>query len=213
MTRVNSKGIREGVNASQPVAQCALSRRQILVAGAALVLTWPLASAAQAVTASAGESSTRDAVVKNGERRLRFHHTHTGEDLDVVYWQDGVYDPAALARLDHILRDHRSGEVHEIDRELLDLLVALALQVGNPDGIFEIISGYRSAATNEKLREAGGGVAKYSQHMQGKAIDLRLRGTDTRKLQEAALALKRGGVGFYRSSDFVHIDTGRVRRW
>jgi len=191
-----------------------LSRRQVLVTGASLVLALPATGAVAALTrASTATGETTAAAAAGDERRLRLYHTHTGEEIDLVYWRNGAYDPDALHRLDHFLRDHRSGEVHEIDRELLDLVVELAARVDNPDGVFEIISGYRSPHTNEELRQAGGGVARRSQHMLGKAIDLRLRGSDTKSLQEAALAMQRGGVGYYRDSDFVHVDTGRVRRW
>jgi uncharacterized protein YcbK (DUF882 family) len=191
-----------------------LSRRQVLVTGASLVLALPATRAVAALAgAGAATGEKTAAAADDDQRRLRLYHTHTGEETDLVYWRNDTYDPDALDRLDHILRDHRSGEVHEIDRELLDLVVELAARVDNPDGVFEIISGYRSPHTNEELRQAGGGVARRSQHMLGKAIDLRLRGTDTKSLQEAALAMQRGGVGYYRDSNFVHVDTGRVRRW
>jgi len=140
-------------------------------------------------------------------------HTHTREEIDVVYFRDGEYLPESLARLDHFLRDHRSGDVHEIDPQVLDILWDLQRDIGNPDGVYEIICGYRSPKTNEALRGKSSGVASRSQHVLGKAIDARLRGTDTAKLRDAALALQRGGVGYYRSSDFIHVDTGRVRRW
>jgi len=147
------------------------------------------------------------------ERRLRMVHTHTDEKVDVVYHRDGEYLSDALERLDHFLRDHRTGEVHETDPAVLDVLWELARTVNNPDGEYQIICGYRSPATNELLRSRSSGVARRSQHLLGKAIDVRLAGTDTAKLHQAALALKRGGVGYYKKLDFVHVDTGRVRRW
>lgn len=147
------------------------------------------------------------------ERRLRMFHTHTGETIDIVYFRDGEHLPKSLARLDQFLRDHRTNESREIDPGVLDILWDLAGAVENPGGIYEIISGYRSPKTNGLLRGRSTGVASRSQHVLGKAIDARLRGTDTAALRDAALALRRGGVGYYAESDFVHVDTGRVRRW
>jgi len=145
-------------------------------------------------------------------RRLRFFHTHTSEKLDVVYYESGAYLPDAVDELNHLLRDFRSGDVVDIDRNLLDLLVMVQKRLGS-NGTYEIISAYRSPATNEMLRRQGGGVAKSSMHLLGKAIDVRLTDADTRDLRQAGLDLARGGVGYYSKSDFVHLDTGRVRRW
>jgi uncharacterized protein YcbK (DUF882 family) len=144
-------------------------------------------------------------------RSLSFYHTHTGERLSAVYFDDGAYVPDALAALNRLLRDFRSGDVAEIDPPLFDTLHALALACG--PGTFEIISGYRSPATNALLHARSDGVATRSLHMEGRAIDVRLAGRDTRRLRDAALALARGGVGYYAKSDFVHVDTGRVRAW
>lgn len=145
-------------------------------------------------------------------RRLRFSHCHTSEKLDVVYNEAGVYLPDALDEINGLLRDFRSGEVHPIDKGLLDMLFELQTRTGGD--VYEIISGYRSPATNEMLRKnGGGGVARRSYHMRGMAMDVRLRGVETAQLQKAALALKAGGVGYYPKSDFVHLDTGRVRFW
>ena len=145
-------------------------------------------------------------------RSLSFHHTHTGEKLSVVY-HDGVdYIPESLAEIDHLLRDFRTDDVHPIDPALFDILSAARSATGGR-GTFEIISGYRSPATNSMLRNKSSGVAKKSMHLQGKAIDVRLRGVDTARLRKAAVSLGAGGVGYYAKSDFVHIDTGRVRTW
>ena len=144
--------------------------------------------------------------------RLRFYHTHTGEHLDALYIDRGEYVSDALSAISHLLRDHRSGEAAVMDPKLLDFLQQVQSRVDS-DGVFEIISGYRSSATNQLLRKRGGGVAKRSLHMQGRAIDVRLRGVKTADLRKAALSLKRGGVGYYARSDFVHLDTGRVRFW
>lgn len=149
-----------------------------------------------------------------GGRRLRMLNTHTGEKLDLVYAEGGVHLPEALAALARFLRDHRTGDVHPISPATLDLAWAVAQAVEKPDGRFEIISGYRSPDTNERLRGNGGsGVARHSLHLEGRALDLRLDGVETRRLRAAALALARGGVGFYPASDFVHLDDGRVRTW
>jgi uncharacterized protein YcbK (DUF882 family) len=145
-------------------------------------------------------------------RRLRFSHCHTSEKLDRVYYDNGGYLPDALDEINGLLRDFRSGEVHPIDPGLLDVLYTLQQQTGG--SVYEVISGYRSPATNEMLRRAGGGgVAKRSLHMHGMAMDVRLQGVATPKLRSAALALESGGVGYYPREDFVHLDTGRVRFW
>ena len=152
-------------------------------------------------------------LLNSAPRSLSLFNTHTGEKLQqVVYWEGGDYLPDALHSISHLLRDHRSGEVKEIDLATIDLLYALKRKfpVEQP---FEIISGYRSPQTNQMLRSASSGVAKRSLHMQGKAIDLRLPGVPLKTLRQAALELKLGGVGFYPKSDFVHIDTGSVRSW
>ena len=146
-------------------------------------------------------------------RRLSFSHTHTCEQLSIVYARDGKYLPEALSRINHCLRDFRSNEKYAIDPALLDFLYDLQRTAGNEGGVFEVISGYRSPSTNKMLRNKSNGVAKRSLHMEGKAIDLRLRGTRTKKLRDLAINLKRGGTGYYAKSDFVHLDTGRVRQW
>lgn len=147
-----------------------------------------------------------------GVRALRFTHTHTGERLAIEYFNGGRYLADALVTVNHFLRDFRSGDVHDIDPELLDLLheVAATTETSTP---FQVISGYRSPATNAMLRRRSEGVAAGSLHMQGRAIDIRLADVPLAALQRAALDLRRGGVGYYPASDFVHVDTGRVRMW
>jgi len=148
-----------------------------------------------------------------GPRVVRFRHLHTDERLTTEYYARGRYVPDALADVDRILRDWRTGDVHVIAPDLLDTLHALAQAVGTQQP-FQVISGYRSPATNAMLRRTGGGgVASASLHMQGMAIDIRLADVPLRRLRDAALGLRRGGVGYYPSSDFVHVDTGRVRTW
>ena len=149
------------------------------------------------------------------EYRLRFYHTHTNERLDIIYRRGDTYLPEALAELDHYLRDHRTGEVHHFDPRLFDLLHDLTASLDDAGGEIDVICGYRTPWSNEFLRtrSAHTGVAQHSLHMQAEAIDIRLAGIPTSAVRDAALRLQRGGVGYYRDSDFVHVDVGRVRRW
>ena len=146
------------------------------------------------------------------ERTLSFFNTHTAETLNVCYFSNGNYSPAALAKINAILRDHRTGEIKAIETCLLDVLHAISSTVATKEP-FHIISGYRSATSNSKLRRKSKNVATGSLHMQGKAIDIRIPGCCTAHLRNVAIRLKAGGVGYYQKSDFVHVDTGRVRYW
>jgi uncharacterized protein YcbK (DUF882 family) len=147
------------------------------------------------------------------ERVLSFFNTHTSERLSLPYFADGAYLGGALSRLETFLRDHRTGQQHPIDPALFDLLHELK-QATSARSPFQVISCYRSAATNTLLRSTGGGgVARGSLHLQGRAIDIRVADVPTTVLRDAARELRRGGVGYYRRSDFVHVDTGRVRTW
>ena len=147
------------------------------------------------------------------EYRLHFFHTHTGERLDIVYRRGDSYLPEALARLDEYLRDHRTGAVRHYDPRVFDLLHDLETKLGRPGSEIDVVCGYRTPWSNEFLRSHGHGVAQHSLHMQAMAIDIRVPGVSTASLRDAALALHRGGVGYYAKSDFVHVDVGRVRRW
>lgn len=147
------------------------------------------------------------------EYRLRFYHLHTGERLDVVYRRGDNYDPTAEATINQYLRDYRTGDVHVYDPRLLDLLHALLVSLGRPDAEINVVCGYRTPRTNEYLRTHGHAVAEHSLHMQAMAIDIRIPGVSTAQLRDAALALHRGGVGYYAANDFVHVDVGHVRRW
>jgi len=147
------------------------------------------------------------------EHRLRLHHTHTGESIDIVYKRGDSYLPAAVAQLEHCLRDHRTGDEHHFDARLFDLLTDLTASLGRPHAVIEVICGYRTPWSNGFLRSKSKGVAGHSLHMQAQAIDIRIQGVRTSELRDAALALRRGGVGYYARSDFVHVDVGRVRRW
>lgn len=156
---------------------------------------------------------TSNATQNKPEYRLRFYHIHTGERLDVVYRRGERYDSNAEAQINQYLRDYRTGDVREYDPSLFDLLHDLMVHLGRPDGEISVVCGYRTPYTNEYLRTHGHGVARHSLHMQAMAIDIRVPGVPTDKIRDAALALRRGGVGYYAASDFVHVDVGRVRRW
>ena len=156
----------------------------------------------QAVPAWAGKST----------RSLSFYHTHTGECLDITYARAGSYDSAALELVNHYLRDFRTEEIHPIDPGVLDILWCIRQKLGTA-GTYEVISGYRSPATNQALRNRSRGVARHSLHMDGRAIDIRLTGENTRRIRDCAIEMQSGGVGYYAKSDFVHVDTGRVRTW
>jgi uncharacterized protein YcbK (DUF882 family) len=162
-----------------------------------------------------GHGSTESTSPAPREYRLRFYHTHTGERLDIVYRRGDQYIPEALDELDHFLRDHRTGDVRQFDPRLFDLLYDLTSSLGDSGGEIDVICGYRTPWSNEFLRtrSAHTGVAEHSLHMQAEAIDIRLPGIATSELRDAALRLQRGGVGYYQSSDFVHVDVGRVRHW
>jgi len=146
------------------------------------------------------------------EKKLSLYNTHTGESLDTVYYSRGESLLDSLSEINNIMRDHRSGEIVDIDAELLDTLYLLSQRMKNQNA-FHIISAYRSPETNNMLRKSSSGVAKKSMHMYGKAVDVRLPGSNLEELRDAALQLKRGGVGYYPGSDFVHLDVGPYRYW
>jgi len=145
-------------------------------------------------------------------RSLSLYSLHTGESLKTFYWSQGKYISEALVDINYILRDHRTREIESIDKRLLDLLYAIGKRLETKDP-FKIVSGYRSPSTNTLLRKRSSGVAKGSLHQQGKAVDIRVPGCELSSLRNAAIALKGGGVGYYPSPNFVHIDVGRVRYW
>jgi uncharacterized protein YcbK (DUF882 family) len=177
-----------------------MNRRGLLkLAGAGMVV-----AGANSIIASA--------FAADAPRALAFVNTHTGDTFCAAYWEDGAYVPDAMAAIKQVMRDHRTNEVHDIDPRLLDKLHQLNGIVGAAQP-YQIISGYRSPATNAMLREHSDGVASHSLHMDGQAIDIRVQGVELDHLRDAALSLNNGGVGYYPSSDFVHVDTGRPRRW
>jgi uncharacterized protein YcbK (DUF882 family) len=164
-----------------------------------------------AFTAVAAPQLLKAAGAAKPERSLSIYNLHTSEKLKVVYWADGGYVPESLTQIDHLLRDHRNGKVHEIDRRLLDLLSQVHTKLETTES-FHLVSGYRSPATNAMLRSHSDGVARHSLHMDGMATDLIVPGRSLQALRNAALSMKAGGVGYY-PSQFVHIDVGRVRKW
>src|SRR5579872_3707635 len=176
-----------------------IARRKLIAAGLGLV--GGLAAAPAALAALTAPT-----------RRLAFDNLHTGETLDVAYYENGCYVGDALAEVNHVLRDYRTGDVHVIEPRLLDLLTVLSASLETKTA-FGVISGYRSPQTNAMLHEKSGQVASGSLHMQGQAIDIRLPGVDSATVRDAALRLAIGGVGYYPTSDFVHVDVGRVRHW
>jgi uncharacterized protein YcbK (DUF882 family) len=188
---------------------CRKFSRCLGVAGAILFLIAPSGVRAQSRGASSPQSSSREVQ----EHLLLLYNTHTAERIELVYRRGDQYIPDALAKLDYFLRDHRTGDVHHFDPRLYDILSDLTLAIGRPGGEIDIVCGYRTSTTNESLRAHTTGVAKNSLHIRAEAIDLRMPGIDTLKLRKAALALRRGGVGYYPHSDFIHVDTGRVRQW
>lgn len=178
-----------------------LSRRRFIKTGlislSGLCLPYPIQSFAAALPK---------------DRCICLYNTHTNEHLSVCYCAKGHYRSEALSVINHILRDHRTGEVKPIAPELIDFLHAIGCRVGGKPN-FHIISGYRSPLTNAFLRKKSGGVAKKSRHMLGQAVDIRLPGIQSAELRNIACSLKQGGVGYYPKSDFIHIDIGPVRTW
>ncbi|MDH3209080.1 MAG: DUF882 domain-containing protein [Burkholderiaceae bacterium] len=167
---------------------------------------------ALAVAAPFIATPRRTWALPSATRALRLSHLHTGEQLTVEYFSGGAYVPDAMSAINRLLRDFRTGEVFTIDAQLLDLLAGLAELTGTTQP-YQVISGYRSPSTNQTLRKRSKGVAVGSLHLKGRAIDIRLADVALDRLREAACTLRCGGVGYYPGSDFVHVDTGRVRTW
>lgn len=177
-----------------------ITRRRFLQVG----LVGAACLAARPAMSFAGRSS--------GMKELAFHNLHTDERLRVTFWKNGSYDRSALSKIHHILRDFRTGDVYPIAQNLIELLHDMQARL-RTDVPIEIISGYRSPQTNDRLADSSDGVARQSLHTKGLATDLRMRGVTLRQLQMTALLMQRGGVGYYPKSDFVHVDVGRVRHW
>lgn len=178
------------------------SRRRFLIGAGALVT-------AAAITS---RRAFAQSIIITPERTLSLYNLHTGETLRTTYWMEGEYIPESLSDINHLLRDFRNGEIKPIDPGLLDLLHAITLRLGTSKAI-QLVSGYRSPATNALLHAHSSGVAKHSLHMDGMAADIRIPGHDLRELHKVAVAMHGGGVGYYSQSDFVHVDVGHVRYW
>ena len=146
------------------------------------------------------------------QRIISLYNTHTGESMEICYFNKGVYCPDALNQINYILRDHRTKEVQSIDLGLVETLYAVKKKVRAKTPI-HIISGYRSPVTNAMLRKTTNGVARASYHTKGKAIDLRIPGYSSRRLRNVCISMQSGGVGYYGNSNFVHLDTGPIRSW
>ncbi|CAA7617123.1 conserved hypothetical protein [Candidatus Terasakiella magnetica] len=171
-------------------------------------LTLGLGAAASLVVADPVEAAVR----RLPERSIHLYNTHTGESMRTVFWAEGRYQTKTITQISRFLRDHRSGAVHPIDPKLLDMMITVQHKVG-AKGAIHIISGYRSPQTNAMLASYSDGVATHSLHTEGKAVDIRLPGHAVKHVGRAAKSMRAGGVGTYPESDFVHIDTGRVRTW
>ncbi len=184
------------------------SRRRVLKAGGALAGM----SAAGLLVRPARAAEAAAPGLDTPPRSISLLNLHTDERLEIEYFRDGAYLPHAMSAIEGCLRDFRTGERHAIDPTLMDYLHHVARTVG-VDPSFRVISGYRSPQTNAMLHERSAGVARRSLHMDGRAIDVRITGVDCAHLAARALELKRGGVGYYRASDFVHLDTGAFRTW
>ncbi len=183
----------------QPLSKLGVGRRHFFKAGIGVCAMLALPSVCARTT-------------NNGEKQLAFLNLHTGERIRSTYWVEGSYIPEELQIIENLLRDHRTGELHTIDTRLLDMLQLLQKQIGARKE-FHVISAYRSPKTNAMLASRSNKVVKKSLHMYGRAIDIRLPEYSLSELRKAALSLKIGGVGYYPKSNFIHIDTGRVRFW
>jgi uncharacterized protein YcbK (DUF882 family) len=189
--------------------------KRVAAIAAMTVFSVGLCTTSKAASLHPANSETTLSVASQVQYHLRMHHLHTGEDIDVVYRIGNTYIPEALDQLNHFLRDHRTEDVSSYDPKEFDVLHAIMTRLGRPNGVIDIVCGYRTPWSNNFLRTSSDdtGVAEHSQHMLGKAIDIRVPGVSTVTLRNAALALHAGGVGFYPVSQFVHVDVGPVRTW
>ncbi len=188
-------------HSSKPTPTGTLSRRSFLTR-----------SSMAAVGALLLPSTQSVASMMSTERTLSFHNVHTDEELTIRCCPEKDYDRETRLRFSSLLRDHHADEVREMDAGLIDIFFALSAFTGS-NGTFKILSGYRSPETNSWLRRFSHGVAEHSMHIEGKAVDIRMDDLSTREIRQAGMALAMGGVGYYPRSDFVHLDTGRIRHW
>lgn len=187
-------------------------RRNLLKLGLALTAGAGISGQSLAGSELLSRAVVTPAAPAAPDRRLRLVNAHTWEKLDLTYWTDGVYLDNAVEKVNHLMRDHRANESCQMDLDLLDYMHALYKLTGTDERL-HILSGYRTAKTNAALRSRSSGVAKFSLHMEGRAVDINIPTIRTKDLREAAISLQSGGVGYYRKSGFVHIDTGNVRYW
>jgi len=180
------------------------SRRRFLAFGAGALVT--------AAAGMTSRSASAQSAIITPERTLSIYNLHTGENLKTAYWVQGEYIPESLTDINHLLRDFRNNEIKPIHLGLLNLLHDITERLGTSKPI-QLISGYRSPATNAQLHARSSGVAKHSLHMDAMAADIRIPGHDLSELHKVAMAMQGGGVGYYPKSDFVHVDIGRVRYW
>lgn len=188
---------------------CTMNQRRSFLKSS---VVWASALGLPAVAKAADAAAAAAATAGPNERILRLYNTHTGETVRSLFWAEGQFIPDALQDINKLLRDHRNNKIAPIDPQLLLLLDKVSAQFGSQN-VLHIISGYRSPESNAQLHEHSSGVAKHSLHMEGKAIDVRIPGRDLAQLRKAAMAMRSGGVGYYPDSQFVHMDTGRVRYW
>jgi uncharacterized protein YcbK (DUF882 family) len=189
-------------NKNRSVLETEISRRKLLTMG--------LVTVAASIIPYKTLAAVNEVVTPG--RSLSLFNVYSKETLNVVYWFEGKYLPDALARINHMFRDVRTGRVKKIDIHLIDLLFGIQKKLKCKDP-FHIISGYRTPRSNAILRKRKKGVARNSLHMYGKAVDISLPGYNLRALRRAAMKLKSGGVGYYPRSRFVHLDVGKVRYW
>lgn len=190
-------------------------RRNLLKLGLSLTAGGATASlSGQSIAANEllSRAVVTPALPEGPDRRLRLINAHTWEKLDVTYWTDGVYLDSAIEKINILMRDHRANKSRQMDLDLIDYLHSLYNLIGTDERV-HVLSGYRTAKTNAALRARSSGVAKYSLHMEGRAVDINIPTVPTKTVREAAISLQSGGVGYYRKSGFVHIDTGAVRYW
>ncbi len=192
--------------------------KKVAIAGALAAICFTVSAnsvAAESTASAGGTGGAGSSTASRVQYVLHLHHLHTGEDLDVVYKIGNQYVPSAMAKLNYFLRDHRTNDVSHYDPKEFDVLHQVLTKLGKPNAVIDVVCGYRTPWSNNFLRtrSAVTGVAKNSQHMQAKAIDIRVPGVATRTLRDAALSLHEGGVGYYPVSQFVHVDVGPVRQW
>ena len=186
---------------------------QLVTVTAAAALLFAITAGAKATEAN--DAGTSQILASKAKYALHLHHLHTGESLDIVYKVGDAYVPGAIEKLNYFLRDHRTNDVSHYDPKEFDLLHSVMTKLGKPEGVIDIVCGYRTPWSNNFLRTRAAvtGVAKNSQHTQAKAIDIRVPGVQTSRLRDIALSLHGGGVGYYPISQFVHVDVGPVRQW